>query len=174
MIMTELAVCPRCGGAGLLRVQAGDLWVSRPCGCQEALQRAARVKRARIPTGFEHATLDRFVQANTAQALLAAKQFVREFIPGQPANGLIFVGSVGTGKTHLAAGVLHELAEDKGVDARFVDVRELLDKLRSSYDENAQETPAQILKPLLTAELVAIDELGAARGAIGYLRRSSC
>lgn len=156
--------CPQCGGAGLLRVQAGDLWVSRPCGCQEALQRAARVKRARIPAAFEHATLDRFAQAkHTAQALLAAKQFVREFIPGQPASGLIFVGSVGTGKTHLAAGVLHELAEDKGVDARFVDVRELLDKLRSSYDENAQETQAQILKPLLTAELVAIDELGAAR-----------
>jgi DNA replication protein DnaC len=125
---------------------------------------AALVRRARIPASFEHATLDRFAGGkHTSQGLMAAKQFAREFIPGQRTSGLLFTGSVGTGKTHLAAGILRELAETKGVEGRFVDVRELLDKLRGSYDDNAQETQAQILRPLLTADLVVIDELGAAR-----------
>jgi DNA replication protein DnaC len=162
--MTEPIACVNCNGIGLVRVEADGKWTSQPCPCQEPLERAARVKRARIPDAFQYATLDRFVQAkHTVQALLAAKQFVREFLPGQPAIGLMLTGSVGTGKTHLAAGMVRELAEQKGVNGRFVDVRELLDKLRSSYDDNARETQAQILRPLLTADLVAIDELGAAR-----------
>ena len=164
MAILESPMCPQCGGVGLLRVQAGAEWISQVCGCQEAVRRAARIRQLRIPAAYEYATLDRFVQAkHTAQALLAAKQFVREFIPGQAASGLLLTGSVGTGKTHLAVGILRDLAEEKGVNARFVDVRELLDKLRGSYENNAQETQAQILKPLLTADLVAVDELGAAR-----------
>lgn len=157
-------VCELCDGVGLVRVEADGRWVSRACDCQAAARAAALVKRARIPAGFEHATLDGFVASKyTAQGLLAAKQFVREFIPGQATPGLLLTGTVGTGKTHLAAGILRDLAEEKGVSGRFVDVRELLDQLRGSYDDSAQETQAQILRPLLTADLVVVDELGAAR-----------
>jgi DNA replication protein DnaC len=44
-----------------------------------------------------------------------------------------------------------------------VDLRELLDRLRSSYDERATENQAQIMRPIFAADLVVIDELGAAR-----------
>lgn len=158
--MAEQGSCEICDGIGLLRTATG----SQVCGCQAAKRLAALKKRTRIPAGFEHATLDSFVSGpKTVQALMAAKQFVKEFIPGQATSGLLFTGSVGTGKTHLAVGMLLDLAAEKGIEGRFVDVRELLDRLRSSYDNNAQETQAQILKPLLTADLVVIDELGAAR-----------
>ena len=76
---------------------------------------------------------------------------------------MLLTGSVGTGKTHLAVAALRVLVETRGVEGRFVDVRVLLDRLRSSYNDDAQESQEQILRPILKADLVVIDELGAAR-----------
>jgi DNA replication protein DnaC len=122
------------------------------------------VKRARIPAGYELATLENFKPLpHNRQALGLARKFVADFTPGGKTAGLLLTGSVGTGKTHLAVGVLRKLAEVTGVEGRFVDVRELLDRLRSSYDASSFESQAGILKPILAADLVVVDELGAAR-----------
>jgi len=62
--------------------------------------------------------------------------------------------------------ILRKLAEEKGIEGRMVDIRELLDQLRSSYDERnerSQESQAQVLASILKAELILIDELGAAK-----------
>jgi DNA replication protein DnaC len=158
--------CEQCDGLGLVRTAGG----SRPCpGCQETERHRAMIARSRIPAGYLDARISNFkITPTTQPAAMMARRFVHDFVPGvcdpkQP--GLMFTGSVGTGKTHLAVGILRELIETKGIYGRFVDVRQLLDQLRSSYDDDAKESQAQILKPLLTADLVVIDELGAARSS---------
>jgi DNA replication protein DnaC len=158
-----LSECALCDGIGLVKTDTG----SRACVCQETRRLAAGLTRARIPAGFMRATLGNFKPAaHTAGALRAARQFVDEFVPGMrnpPMLGLLLTGTVGTGKTHVAVGVLRELVERQGIEARFVDVRELLDRLRSSYDDHAAETHGQIMRRVTGADLVVIDELGAAR-----------
>ena len=155
--------CEACGGMGLIKTETG----SRTCDCQAAAGAAARIRRAHIPVGFASATLEGFRPApHTSQALTAARTFAREFLPGMKScdtPGLLLTGSVGTGKTHLAVATLRAVIEEKGIDGQFVDVRELLDRLRSSYDEGSSQSQAQILKPIMSADLVVIDELGAAR-----------
>lgn len=157
------ATCEKCDGVGLIQGERG----SRPCECQASQEIAARLKRARIPAGFAACTLENFKSApHTARALAAAQKYLEAFIPGQrdrAARGLMLTGTVGVGKTHLAAGLLRSLIEQKGIEGRFVTVPELLDRLRSSYDDGATQSQAQILRPIMEADLVVIDELGAAR-----------
>jgi DNA replication protein DnaC len=99
----------------------------------------------------------------TANAYTLTRRFLKDFVPGGESTGLLFTGSVGTGKTHLAVAAARDMVERLGVEARFVDVRALLDRLRSSYADDAAESHEQILRPILKADLVVIDELGAAR-----------
>jgi DNA replication protein DnaC len=159
--------CPECGGIGLIPRMVDGVRISTPCRCQTSERHKAMIARSRIPTGYLEASFQTFKKTETnCRGLMMTQQFVREFIPGMQARsqpGLLLTGSVGVGKTHLAAAALRQLVEEKGVYGRFVDVRELLDKLRSSYGDDARESQAQILGPLLNADLVVIDELGAAR-----------
>lgn len=152
--------CELCGGIGLIRVDSG----AAPCPCQVEAKAKHRLKIAAIPSTFHEATLDNYqVTPGTQKAVLLARRFIEEFVPGQTRMGLLFTGPVGLGKTHLATGIVRELVTHKGADARFADVRQLLERIRSSFDADSKETQFDILRPFYSASLVVIDELGAER-----------
>jgi DNA replication protein DnaC len=154
--------CSACGGVGLIPTASG----SRPCACQAREQIRLCLARAGIPPAFAGCSLENFSpRPHTKNALLMARHYAAEFIPGvgDQLPGPLMTGNPGVGKTHLAAGILRNLIETKGIEGRFVTVPALLDRLRSSYEQDARESQAQILKPILAADLVVIDELGSAR-----------
>ena len=78
-------------------------------------------------------------------------------------TGLLFVGSVGVGKTHLAVGIIKALIRDKGIHCLFCDYRELLKQIQNSYNSSVQATEMEILRPVFDAEVLVLDELGAVR-----------
>jgi DNA replication protein DnaC len=78
-------------------------------------------------------------------------------------NGLLFTGTVGTGKTHLALAVLREIRLRYSADTLFVDFRELLKKMQATFGGNKTTTEEEVLRPILKSEVVVLDELGAAR-----------
>jgi DNA replication protein DnaC len=128
---------------------------------------ARRMNRIGIPPQFAHATLENYIAGPaTYPALMTARGYAEEFIPGQTHQGLMFTGPVGTGKTHLAVGILGQLVSTKGIEARMIDMRDLFEQLRSSYDRrdaDTQESHRQILRPIFQNDLLLIDELGAAK-----------
>jgi len=79
-------------------------------------------------------------------------------------TGLLFVGTVGVGKTHLAVGILKVLIRDKGVPCLFCDYRELLKSIQNSYNPSVPATEMQILRPVFDSEVLVLDELGAVHG----------
>jgi DNA replication protein DnaC len=94
---------------------------------------------------------------------LKARGFVKNHSWDTDGNGLLFTGDIGVGKTHLAVGILQSIVAERGVRGLFVDYRDLLKQLQDSYNRAVASTERQILRPILEAEVLVLDELGAAR-----------
>ncbi|HLW51969.1 MAG TPA: ATP-binding protein [Candidatus Angelobacter sp.] len=131
-------------------------------------ERIARLlQSARIPARYEHCTLADFTtdydgaHRSLPAARLAAGRFVEEYPLAR--TGLLFIGPIGTGKTHLAVGIIQELVRSKGVPCLFCDYRELLKEIQNSYNSSVQTTELEVLRPVFEAEVLVLDELGAVK-----------
>jgi DNA replication protein DnaC len=160
--------CAICDGVGLVRVvNAQGQWVSRACECQEMEREERRLAAAHIPERYRHYTLDgyetafRGADSSLGRAHLTARKFVEAYPVDTAGKGLLFTGSIGVGKTHLAVGVLRRLVQERGVRGLFVDYRELLKSIQNSYNPQVQTTELELLQPVFAAEVLVLDDLGA-------------
>ncbi len=160
--------CPICEGVGLVRVvDVAGRWVSRPCECQQLERDNKRLAAARIPRGYWDCTLDGYdttfpgADPSQAWALKTARSFVDAYPVDTAGKGLLFIGSLGTGKTHLAVGVLRRLVQERGARGIFCDYGALIKDIQKSYNPSINITEAEILDPVLTAEVLVLDDLGA-------------
>ena len=163
-----MSECPICNGVGLVRVMSDSgLWVSRACECQQSQREERRLAATRIPERYRQYTLDcydtdfRGAHPSLGKALLTARRFVDEFPHDTGGKGLLFIGSIGVGKTHLAVGVLRRLVREKGCRGLFCDYRELLKNIQNSYNPQVNTTELELLKPVFAADVLVIDDLGA-------------
>jgi DNA replication protein DnaC len=69
-------------------------------------------------------------------------------------------GPNGVGKTHLAVGILKAVIREKGARAFFFETRELLREVRNTYNDSVRTTESEILRPVLEADLLVLDDLG--------------
>jgi IstB-like ATP binding protein len=94
------------------------------------------------------------------RALLAAKDYVESFADHLAAGrSLVFCGSPGTGKTHLACAIIKSLAES-GRRTRYFTVRELIRSIRATWQEDAPESEETVLRRLRELDLLVLDEVG--------------
>ena len=162
-----MSTCPICGGIGLVRVRStAGLWVSRPCDCQELQREERRIAAARVPERYKDYDLDGFhVLHESDPSIARAYQYARKFVEAYPVDtagkGLLFTGSIGVGKTHLAVGVLRRLVRERGVKGLFSDYRELLKSIQNSYNPQVATTELELLRPVFNAEVLVLDDLGA-------------
>jgi len=162
-------VCPICGGSGWRDLVRGEVREVTRCECRRKGRADRLLAGAKIPARYEHCELGtfRYDQENPEDAKLGkAMHWANRFVEEYPVEktGLLFVGSVGVGKTHLAVGILKALIRDKGVPCLFCDYRELLKEIQHSYNPSVQATEMDILRPVFDAEVLVLDELGAVRG----------
>ncbi len=165
---TTAEVCPLCSGSGWKVVPgAPDGGVTR-CDCLRRERGSALIAAARIPKRYEHCELSNFTtdfpgaDRSIALAQIGASRFVREFDPRE-GKGLLLVGGIGTGKTHLAVGILKELIVTRGTACLFCDYRELLKQIQNSYNDSVQATELEVLRPVFEADVLLLDELGAVK-----------
>ncbi len=161
--------CSICGGTGWRDVAGSKEREVVRCECRTTGRGERLLAGAKIPARYEHCELGTFRydpenedDAKLVKAMHWANRFVEEY-PVEK-TGLLFVGTVGVGKTHLAVGILKALIRDKGVPCLFCDYRELLKSIQNSYNASVQATEMGILRPVFDAEVLVLDELGAARG----------
>jgi DNA replication protein DnaC len=163
-----MAVCTVCDGIGLVRVVDNEgKWVSRPCQCQELERETRRISAAHIPERYRNCNLDSFdpsyrgADPSLGWALQTARTFAESYPIDTAGRGLLFVGSSGLGKTHLAVGVLRRLMQERGARGLFCDYRELLKSIQNSYNPDVRTTELELLKPVFAAEVLVLDDLGA-------------
>ena len=121
---------------------------------------------AQVPARYRDCTLDTFeiyheADRSLAEALLTARKFVDEYPAETAGKGLLFIGPMGVGKTHLAVGVLQRLVRERGVKGLFCDYRELLKSIQNSYNREVRTTELELLQPIFAAEVLVLDDLGA-------------
>ena len=118
---------------------------------------AGRTERYRktVPERYWNESLDTYV-ADTEERKAAAEK-ARAFAQGARNGGfltLILLGSVGTGKTHLACGIIREC----GGLYRLAPA--MCEEIRRAKSFGARETEADILDDYGRASLLVIDEIG--------------
>ena len=162
--------CSKCDGMGM-RVSVGPdgKRVAEACECQHERRIYQLHRRAQLPPRYQGCTLDsyKYDYPGADPSLWKAFNLARGFVNGYPAttngNGILFTGNIGTGKTHLAVGILQALVLEKSVPALFCDYRELLKSIGNSYNPQVAATELEVLQPVFAAEVLVIDELGAAK-----------
>jgi DNA replication protein DnaC len=176
VIKAPTEVCPLCDGTGWKTVSASantrlntsaDRRVTR-CDCQLRMRSQSLLEAARIPKRYEHCELPSYTtdfpgaHPSLQLAHITASKFAQEYDP-RDGTGLLIIGKIGTGKTHLAVGIIKELILNKGVSCLFYDYRELLKQIQNSYNATVQTTELEVLRPVFETDVLVLDELGAVK-----------
>lgn len=165
---TTTETCPICGGTGWHTRTDGKERQAIRCECRVKTRAERLLAAAHIPARYEHCDLSSFEydpDDKQQASIFRARTFAGRFVEDYPVEktGLLFVGTVGVGKTHLAVGIIKDLIREKGIHCLFCDYRELLKAIQNSYNPSVQATEMQILRPVFDAEVLVLDELGAVR-----------
>ncbi|MEK3933612.1 ATP-binding protein [Bacillus sp. FSL R7-0642] len=99
-----------------------------------------------------------------AKNLELAKVIATDYLNGKIFN-TIMAGNCGAGKTHLAYAIADQLA-GAGKSVVFVTVGELLRKIKSTFSKESTLTEDAIIRGLVRAEVLIVDDLGAELGAL--------
>lgn len=145
-----------------------------PCDCTDIDRAARTIARARIPRRYEHCDFDNFDtdvydahrespawNRSLEQSKLVVEAFARDYPVGTE-TGLLLMGPCGAGKTHLGVAALRQIVV-RGHSGLFYDYRELLKEIQGSYNPESQSTELRVLDPVLTADVLLLDDLGASK-----------
>ncbi len=179
--MSKKTVCAECNNSGwiIFKNEAGYT-VAKPCKCEAGVR--STLKRIGIPEKYLDCSFDNFqvvVQGKENHRLKGARRILKDFVDGfelrmlrfkssgQAANNqevsFLIKGTVGSGKTHLCAAVARGLVQKGFYDIYFIDFKELLDEIKSTFSYSSETSEAEVLYPILNAGLLIIDDLGSER-----------
>ncbi len=153
--------CPLCDDTGWRPVETDGFRRVVRCDCWRETAGQKRLADANIPKRYQHCTIANFTAYNESLERAAADASrVAATFPAV-ARGLFLEGQPGVGKTHLAVAVLKQVIQTAGARGLFYDTRDLLRVIRSTYDPSIRTTELEVLRPVMTAELLVLDDLGA-------------
>lgn len=196
--VSETEKCQYCGKPivyGHVEMMGCEYDVPLECPCitkKQDQERAERIRAGRevirselrIRAGLSKRSVQQrfrnyWADEGQREAFQAAREFAKEYIEGKnDGTGLILIGGVGSGKSHLASAIINAVVDyvhiPDGIAERsceravvgipycgayFVGTVSLLEQLRSSYDSDGGIL--QIMEKCKKAELLVLDDLGA-------------
>ena len=186
-----LTHCDHHGQHTVTEIRLSDGWRSARCPECEAGEKAAedardaaikarvdeqrrqgnldgRLKRADIPPRFAGRSFDEFRAESEDQhrALRIAKSYADGFMEAKASGQcMIFFGTVGTGKTHLACSILNQVARQSGAEARYLSFAKAIRSLKQTYTKASTLTEQQALDALAAPDLLVLDEVGVQFGS---------
>ena len=110
-----------------------------------------------IPPRFRKTTFDNYNKAYNFKAYEACINFAESF---PKTRGLLFLGPVGLGKTHLAASIVHELNR-KLYSTFFGNIFDIINFVKSTYTRDSRITDIEAIDIMTRKiDLLVIDDLG--------------
>ncbi len=155
----ESEVCSLCYGSGMEVVPGKG---ARVCQCRKQNSHTKLLQTARIPKRYDNCHFHSYKALNPSQE--RAFRFSSRLAMEYPAieRGLLLMGTVGVGKTHLAVSILKGLTE-RGFSCLFYEFGGLLKEIQNSYNYVSQTSELKVLEPVFNAEILVLDEIGASK-----------
>src|SRR3712207_5839590 len=134
VLAPQPSTCQYCFGTGM-EVVAGK--GARRCRCRTQNTQSRLVEAARIPRRYDKFTLETYkpIQGKFWGIQKRAKEYASTLASEYPAvnRGLLFMGPVGVGKTHLSVAIIREIIQ-KGYPCLFYEFGSLLKEIQDSYN----------------------------------------
>lgn len=110
-----------------------------------------------MPPLFKKKNFDNYDKNYNTMAFNRAKDFVDNF---PQHKGLLLIGSVGVGKSHLAASIVNEL-NNKLYSCYFGNIVDIIGFIKSTYNKNSLLTESEAINIMTEQiDLLVIDDLG--------------
>ena len=156
--------CPICAGSGFQLVERKGQRFAEDCSCRLQRRAGRALADARIPPRYAASSLDTYdygsTNGNLSAAFLVAHNFSMRFPIETRGQGILFTGSPGLGKTHLALGILREAITQRGANGFYWEHKELLEKLRTFYSKPSGGSEQKLLQSVIQCDLLVLDDLG--------------
>lgn len=164
----QVGICPKCETEMAWKVTD---WIC--IKCSEVGERSVAIRRAhnalKLPPRLNSHTFANYHPKNNKSA--EAKKICQLYAQEHDTGGMILVGGVGTGKTHLAAAMCKDVC-DNAKSAHLTTVPRIIRDVRSSWGKNNIDSHGQqlseediILKYASHYDFLVIDEIGSQYGS---------
>lgn len=159
------SACQQCQRASDVQQRQASMRQQRQA--QQAALWQKRLGHAAIPARFAERSLQNYrpTCAAAEQALRTCQAYAQEFDAVlKSGRSLIFCGSVGTGKTHLAVGIARHIM-DAGKQAVMSSVLKAVRRIKESYRRDSPHTEAELIQEFVEPDLLILDEVGVQFGS---------
>ena len=162
----EVSECPEC-----FKLKEARRAIDEEKARKEEAERnrKQRIVETRMPLEYQTKDFSTFIQETDSQkaAFKLARRFVKGWEKAKAGGyGLLFLGSCGTGKTHLACAIMIELLKEYAFSyPRYYKASEIFSAVRSTYQARASTNEEETLKFFSSIQLLVIDEVGVQKGS---------
>lgn len=154
--------CEKCGGRGWILYKKDGVDYARPCECQEVMKAKSRLDASGISEEFHKKGFKNFNDRNMEtlrNARNTAISYCKNFpeIKNTNRNSIIFMGQVGSGKTHLSMAICNNLMDFHKVGVIYMPYREEITKIKQSVKDELNYSRA--INKFKTCQVLMIDDL---------------
>lgn len=121
------------------------------------------LQNAMIPLRFQNHSFETFVEKTEEHAKRKNRCF--DYAKNFPENlkkgiSMIFCGTTGTGKTHLACSIANHVIYEHGKTAVFLSVMDAVRRIKETYRKTSKENEREAISSLVYPDLLILDEVG--------------
>lgn len=156
--------CPQCAAQ---RDSANQQWLAGRARAEVVERWEDRVGMAGVPERFRARSLESFEVSCPGQRM--ALEFAKGYADGFTAvrrtgRSAIFLGRLGTGKTHLAAGIAQQVMRTHKASVLFVTAGRMFRMVKDSWVKGSTVSESEVIASLVFPDLLIVDEVGVQQG----------